>query len=102
MPSICSTLSPERVAQVNAARCRFTKTTPTPLLAEAVRSGLIKATTDPAVLEDAAAVIVTIGTPVDEYLDPSVGEFDRSMNELLDRFASGTAAGPAQHRSFPA
>ena len=37
-----------------------------------VRSGLVKATTDPAVLENAAALIVTIGTPVDEYLDPSV------------------------------
>ena len=81
--------SPERVALVNGGRMPFQEEGADALLAETVRAGLIKATTDPAVLEDAAAIIVTIGTPVDEYLDPSVGEFDRSMNELLDRVRPG-------------
>jgi UDP-N-acetyl-D-mannosaminuronic acid dehydrogenase len=53
------------------------------LLAEVVKADLVKATTDTAVLEDASAVIVTIGTRVDENLDPSAGEFDRSMKRLL-------------------
>ncbi len=82
-------VSPECAAQVNAGKMPFHEEGADALLAEAVRSGLIKATTDPAVLEDAAAVIVTIGTPVDEYLDPSVGAFDRSMNELLVRLHPG-------------
>jgi UDP-N-acetyl-D-mannosaminuronic acid dehydrogenase len=81
--------SPERVALVNSGRMPFHEDGADALLAETVRSGLIKATTDAAVLEDASAVIVTIGTPVDEYLDPSVGEFDRSMNELLNRVRPG-------------
>jgi UDP-N-acetyl-D-mannosaminuronic acid dehydrogenase len=81
--------SPDRVALVNAGRMPFQEDDADALLAEAVGSGRIKATTDPAVLEDAAAVIVTIGTPVDEYLDPSVGEFDRSMNKLLDQVRPG-------------
>jgi UDP-N-acetyl-D-mannosaminuronic acid dehydrogenase len=34
-------------------------------------------------------VVITIGTPVDEYLDPSVGEFDRSMRGLLARVRPG-------------
>src|SRR5262249_10719756 len=59
------------------------------LLAETTRSGLIKATTDLSVLEDASAIIVTIGTPVDEYLDPSVREFDRSLTDLLTRVRPG-------------
>ncbi len=81
--------SPERVALVNGGRMPFQEEGADALLAETVRAGLVKATTDPTVLEDAAAIIVTIGTPVDEYLDPSVGAFDRSMNELLDRVRPG-------------
>src|SRR2546423_2780471 len=59
------------------------------LLKDALRSGLLKATTDTAVLEDASAVIVTIGTPVDEYLDPSVVAFDKSLEQLLHRVRPG-------------
>src|SRR4051812_14240703 len=81
--------SPERVATVNAGRMPFQEEGADALLAETVRAGLVRATTDPAVLEDAAAVIVTIGTPVDECLDPSVGAFDRAMNDLLDRVRPG-------------
>ena len=81
--------SPERVAMVNAGRMPFQEDDADALLIQAVRAGLIKATAEPSILEDAAAVIVTIGTPVDEYLDPSVGEFDRSMNQLLDQVRPG-------------
>src|SRR5207302_3032991 len=41
------------------------------------------------VLEEASAVIVTIGTPVDEYLDPSVSPFDRALRQLLTRMGPG-------------
>src|SRR5579871_5108279 len=75
--------SPERVALVNSGRMPFHEDDAEPLLAEAIRTGRIKATTDFAVLEDASAIIVTIGTPVDEYLDPSVCEFDRALTQLL-------------------
>jgi UDP-N-acetyl-D-mannosaminuronic acid dehydrogenase len=75
--------SAERVALVNSGKMPFHEDDAEELLGESIKNGLIKATTDTAVLEDASAIIVTIGTPVDEYLDPSVGEFDRSMQELL-------------------
>ncbi len=81
--------SAERVALVNAGRMPFHEDDAEPLLRETIRSGLVKATSDQSVLEDAAAVLVTIGTPVDEYLDPSVGEFDRSMTGLLRRVRPG-------------
>jgi UDP-N-acetyl-D-mannosaminuronic acid dehydrogenase len=81
--------SPERVALVNSGRMPFHEDDADRLLAESIRNGRIKATTDAAVLEDASAVIVTIGTPVDEYLDPSVGEFDRSLMQLLERIRPG-------------
>src|ERR1700736_182988 len=75
--------SAERVALVNSGKMPFHEDDAEALLAESIKNGLVKATTDTGVLEDAAAIIVTIGTPVDEYLDPSVGEFDRSMQNLL-------------------
>jgi len=81
--------SPERVALVNSGRMPFHEDDAEPLLADSICNGRIKATTDAAVLEDAAAVIVTIGTPVDEYLDPSVCEFDRSLTQLLQRIRPG-------------
>jgi UDP-N-acetyl-D-mannosaminuronic acid dehydrogenase len=81
--------SPEKVAMVNAGRMPFHEDDAAGLLVQSLQTGFIKATTDPAVLQDAAAVIVTIGTPVDEYLDPSVGEFDRSMSRLLEQVRPG-------------
>jgi UDP-N-acetyl-D-mannosaminuronic acid dehydrogenase len=81
--------SPERVALVNSGRMPFHEDDAEPLLAESIRAGRIKATTDSAVLEDASALIVTIGTPVDEYLDPSVGEFDRALKQLVRQVRPG-------------
>ncbi len=81
--------SPERVAHVNSGRMPFHEDDADALLAEFTANGRIKATTDHAALEDAAAIIVTIGTPVDEYLDPSVGVFDRALSQLLQRMRPG-------------
>jgi UDP-N-acetyl-D-mannosaminuronic acid dehydrogenase len=81
--------SAERVATVNEGRMPFHEDDAGDLLPALVRSGLLKATTDNRALEDAAAVIVTIGTPVDEFLDPSVSAFDRSFDQLLPRMRPG-------------
>jgi UDP-N-acetyl-D-mannosaminuronic acid dehydrogenase len=81
--------SAERVAQVNGGCMPFHEDNAEAILGEVVKAGLLKATTDTAVLEDASAVIVTIGTPVDEYLDPSVGAFDRSLEALLGSVRPG-------------
>src|SRR5262245_41541112 len=52
----------ERVALVNQGRMPFHEDDADALLAETIRAGLLKATTDTKVIEDADAVIVTIGT----------------------------------------
>jgi UDP-N-acetyl-D-mannosaminuronic acid dehydrogenase len=81
--------SAERVAQVNAGRMPFHEDDAEALLRDTLAKGVLKATTDTTALEDACAIIVTIGTPVDEYLDPSVCEFDRSLKKLLDQVRPG-------------
>jgi UDP-N-acetyl-D-mannosaminuronic acid dehydrogenase len=79
----------ERIALVSSGRMPFHEDDADEILAETIRTGLLRATTDAAVLEDASAIIVTIGTPVDEHLDPSVGAFDRSLQQLLTRLRPG-------------
>ncbi len=81
--------SAERVAQVNAGHMPFHEDDAEALLKESLAKGVIKATTNTVALEDASAIIVTIGTPVDEYLDPSVCEFDRSLQALLEQVRPG-------------
>src|SRR5438270_9135573 len=81
--------SAERVAQVNAGQMPFHEDDADALLRDTLDRGLLKATTDTSVLEDASAIIVTIGTPVDEYLDPSVCEFDRSLQKLIEQVRPG-------------
>src|SRR5260370_15279117 len=77
--------SVERVSMVNKGHMPFEEDDAEALLSEVSQAGLVKATTDLKVLENASVVIITIGTPVDEYLDPSVGVFDRAIHNLLTR-----------------
>ena len=96
--------SPDKVAMVNSGRMPFHEDDAAGLLVQSIQSGLIRATTDAAVLEEAAALIVTIDTPVDEYLDPSVCEFDRSMTQLLAKVRPGQLrqriSGGLSHHGF--
>lgn len=59
------------------------------LLCRVLASGCLSATTDLRILKRVDIVIVTIGTPVDEYLDPSVGSFDASLHKLIRQMHSG-------------
>ncbi len=79
----------ERSAQVAAGQMPFLERGGEEALAAVLESGLLKLSSDPAAVGHSDFVVVTIGTPVDEYLDPSVRSFDRSMGELLDHLHSG-------------
>lgn len=81
--------SAERVALVNQGKMPFHEDDAQELLTSLVGAGLVKATLDQNALEDASAVIITIGTPVDEYLDPSVSTFDRAMSSMVERARPG-------------
>jgi UDP-N-acetyl-D-mannosaminuronic acid dehydrogenase len=78
-----------RVASVNQGHMPFHEDETASLLPQLVQAGLVQATTNSSALANASAVIVTIGTPVDEYLDPSVGAFDRAIGGLLGRVRPG-------------
>jgi UDP-N-acetyl-D-mannosaminuronic acid dehydrogenase len=78
-----------RVAEVAGGRMPFLEWGADDALARALDSGRLTATTDPAAVSSAEVVVVTIGTPVDEFLDPKVRMFDRAMDELRDQLRPG-------------
>ena len=64
-------VSEAAVAGVNAGRLPFDEAGAAPLLERAAASGQLLASTDPAVVGSAEHVVVVIGTPVDEHLNPN-------------------------------
>ena len=64
-------VSEAAVERVNAGTLPFDEPGALPLLERAVASGRLTASTDPAVVGTAEHVVVVIGTPVDEHLNPN-------------------------------
>jgi len=64
-------VSESAVATVNAGTLPFDEPGAAPLLASAVADGRLRASTDPAIVGTAEHVVVVIGTPVDEHLNPN-------------------------------
>lgn len=77
------------VAEVTAGRMPFLEWGAETELARALGSSRLVASTDPKSVSRAEVVIVTIGTPVDEFLDPKVRHFDRAIRELRQHFRPG-------------
>lgn len=54
-----------------------------PLLKEAVEKGLLSLSSDPAKLAGVPTIIITVGTPVDEFLNPTLKGLVTCLNALL-------------------
>ncbi len=59
------------------------------LLAKVLDSGRLELSSDAAMLERAEAVILVIGTPVDEFLGPSTRVFERAVDTIAPRLRDG-------------
>ena len=59
------------------------------LLPRCLASGRLHFCSEGADLSEHEIVIVTIGTPVDEYLDPDVRSFDRVIDSVLQNMSQG-------------
>jgi UDP-N-acetyl-D-mannosaminuronic acid dehydrogenase len=78
-----------RVGEVAAGRMPFLEYGAEEVLPRVVATGRLRATTNAEVVGAHENIIVTIGTPVDEYLDPGVRSFDRGLDEVLARMHDG-------------
>jgi len=57
------------------------------LLREVLPTGRLRASTDVRMLRDVQHVVVVIGTPIDEFLNPSMAIFERAVDQLAPYLA---------------
>lgn len=79
----------DRVGAVTAGRMPFLERGGEDALGAALASGRLAAVASAAAIGDHDVVMVTIGTPVDEFLDPAVRAFDRTIDGVLGRMRDG-------------
>lgn len=59
------------------------------MLRDALGSGLISATTEPEVISRSANVVIVIGTPVDEHLNPDPSAIPKALRRSAEYFRDG-------------
>ena len=82
-------VSETAVKSINNATLPFAEPGAQPLLDEVIADGRLWATTDPAAVGDAENVIVVIGTPVDEHLNPDPHAIPRALQAAAEHFRDG-------------
>jgi UDP-N-acetyl-D-mannosaminuronic acid dehydrogenase len=71
-----------KVELVKAGRLPFLENGAEELLRKVLPAGRLELSTDPSMLKRTDTVILVIGTPIDEFMNPSVRIFDRVLDEL--------------------
>jgi UDP-N-acetyl-D-mannosaminuronic acid dehydrogenase len=74
---------------VNAGTMPFDEPGAQDVLAEVVDSGRLRASGDPAVISDVEHVIVVIGTPIDEHLNPNLNAVPAAIGEFASYLHDG-------------
>ena len=77
------------VGRVNAGEMPFAEEGAAPMLAEALATGRLRATTDAAAAGLAEALVVVVGTPVDEHLNPDLGAVPRAIERCAGHLRDG-------------
>jgi UDP-N-acetyl-D-mannosaminuronic acid dehydrogenase len=79
-----------KLGQVKSGRVPFRETGAEQLLAKMLERGRLELSADPAMLQRTQAVILVIGTPIDEFMNPSVRIFERVLDELTPHLRRGS------------
>jgi UDP-N-acetyl-D-mannosaminuronic acid dehydrogenase len=82
-------VSEDAVKLVNDAVMPFEDRAAAPVLERVVADGRLRATTDPAVVGQAENVIVVLGTPVDEHLNPDPRAIPRALSLCSEYLVDG-------------
>jgi UDP-N-acetyl-D-mannosaminuronic acid dehydrogenase len=77
------------VATVNAGTLPFDEDGAATALAEVVASGRLRASTDPVSVGGSEHLVVVVGTPVDEHLNPDPGAVPRALERCLEHLRDG-------------
>ena len=87
----------DAVDRVNKGEPLFREDGLEELLQPALRDGMLAASSDPAMISGASTVIVVVGTPVDEHLNPDLGAVPRAIERVRGAPARRPADRAAQH-----
>ena len=79
-----------KIEMVRSGQVPFRETGAEELLVKLLPTGRLKLSRDPAMLERTRVVVLVIGTPIDEFMNPSVRIFDRVLDELTPHIQDGT------------
>jgi UDP-N-acetyl-D-mannosaminuronic acid dehydrogenase len=86
---VCYDRDAAAVDQVRAAKMPFFEAGAGELLERVLASGRFEASDDPHVVADAEHVVVVVGTPVDEHLNPDPKFVLRAIEEMVDELRDG-------------
>ena len=82
-------VSSSAVESVNAGRLPFREDNALEVLQRVRTANRLRATGDPAVISRSEVVVVVIGTPVDEHLNPDPHGVPRAIEQFADRLVDG-------------
>jgi UDP-N-acetyl-D-mannosaminuronic acid dehydrogenase len=82
-------VSERAVATVNAGQLPFAEPGAAPVLREVVADGRLHASLDPAIVGTAEHVVVVIGTPVDEFLNPDRAAISNALGGCASHLRDG-------------
>jgi UDP-N-acetyl-D-mannosaminuronic acid dehydrogenase len=82
-------VSDANVKHVNDAELPFDEPGAAPLLRKVVDGGRLRATTDPSAVGSAQNIIVVVGTPVDEHLNPDPQAIPAALGVCTDYLRDG-------------
>jgi UDP-N-acetyl-D-mannosaminuronic acid dehydrogenase len=82
-------LDEAKMAQVAAGRMPFIEAGGPELLAEVLLTGRLELSADASMIERSQVVILVIGTPIDEFLNPTFSVFDRVIDEIAPCLVPG-------------
>jgi UDP-N-acetyl-D-mannosaminuronic acid dehydrogenase len=77
------------VARVNRGEMPFREPSTDELLPQVLASGFLEATTDPTAVSQAEHVVIVIGTPIDEHLNPDLNAVNDTIQEIAGALVQG-------------
>jgi UDP-N-acetyl-D-mannosaminuronic acid dehydrogenase len=79
----------DAVSRINDGAMPFAEDGADGLLTEMIGAGRLRATVEPASVSTAEHLVVVVGTPVDEHLNPDLGAVPRALDRCADYLVDG-------------
>src|SRR5437899_8145409 len=79
-----------KIEQVRSGSVPFLENGAEDLLRKLLPTGRLELASDPRLLAHTDTVILVIGTPIDEFMNPSVRIFDRVVDDLIPHLRDGS------------